>query len=410
MSQFNLEKHNIGRNSSIHLKNYIMPTRDNLRLRLDVLEARLARIRNEKVKKKLKTTRFLIKKSPESADPAALESEIEQVKQELTGRKIHHTAIVVRRLLKQFKATETLKIKKRMRGVLEPHGLEEELSVFKDLDLASEVLVRRMIHEKFPEKIDVPQTPNHDEKRFHDRFASKKAVREAIERLSQVLREIWGEQKTDEDLKDEPGNDENPERTHGSNSKEPHDHGENTEKSMADQEANVKTKNKVREERNGEEVVHQTDGQYQATEEQRPHDDTDMEDDAFFEEDLPTLPSLQGGYISGSDDSEIEEDPPELKPQRKNRRGQRARRQMWERRYGKRANHVVKAQREEEQEQHEKEEKRRQRELKRERWQKAQLERKQDSVKPLHPSWEARRQREIQQHNISFAGKKMKFE
>lgn len=48
------------------------------------------------------------------------------------------------------------------------------------------------------------------------------------------------------------------------------------------------------------------------------------------------LPSLTGGYWSGSESAE---DLEEIQP-RKNRRGQRARRQIWEKKYGRNANHL----------------------------------------------------------------------
>ncbi len=52
------------------------------------------------------------------------------------------------------------------------------------------------------------------------------------------------------------------------------------------------------------------------------------------------LPSLMGGYISGSESaSDIDVAP----PTRKNRRGQRARQAIWEKKYGEKAKHHQKA-------------------------------------------------------------------
>ncbi|KAK0638357.1 Protein bud22 [Lasiodiplodia hormozganensis] len=54
------------------------------------------------------------------------------------------------------------------------------------------------------------------------------------------------------------------------------------------------------------------------------------------------LPSLSAvGYISGSE-SEAEDLDEEIAPQKKNRRGQRARQQLWEKKYGKGAKHLAK--------------------------------------------------------------------
>ncbi|KAF9648027.1 Bud-site selection protein [Thelephora ganbajun] len=76
------------------------------------------------------------------------------------------------------------------------------------------------------------------------------------------------------------------------------------------------------------------------------------------------LPSLSVGYIPGTGDSdpEGELEAIEGKNERKNRRGQRARRAIWEKKYGKGAKHVVKRQEEETEKKRVKEEKRRQRE------------------------------------------------
>ncbi|KAH8816109.1 Bud-site selection protein [Xylogone sp. PMI_703] len=55
------------------------------------------------------------------------------------------------------------------------------------------------------------------------------------------------------------------------------------------------------------------------------------------------LPTLMGGYWSGSESaSDLEDDPATAAPVHKNRKGQQARRAIWEKKYGAKANHVVK--------------------------------------------------------------------
>ncbi|GME83533.1 unnamed protein product [Ambrosiozyma monospora] len=83
-----------------------------------------------------------------------------------------------------------------------------------------------------------------------------------------------------------------------------------------------------------------------------------IENDDFFSGEEPSakrqkkekvvLPALAGGYFSG-DESDSEDGDPDndsvvkkATTQRKNRRGQRARQKIWEKKYGKKANHVVK--------------------------------------------------------------------
>ncbi|KAF8537283.1 Bud-site selection protein [Trichophaea hybrida] len=125
------------------------------------------------------------------------------------------------------------------------------------------------------------------------------------------------------------------------------------------------------------------------------------------------LPSLMCGYVSGRD-SDPDADwykkqgkkrgPPEKK-ERKNRMGQQARRALWERKFGKRANHVQK----EEQEEREKRERKEAKASKRA----AAGEKTQEG--PLHPSWEAARKAKEKQAQVAAAlmkpqGKKITFD
>lgn len=173
--------------------------------------------------------------------------------------------------------------------------------------------------------------------------------------------------------------------------------------------------------------------------------------DSFFEEnendEIPVsskkeynLPELASGYFSGGsddEDDEIDNDKvvKEATTQRKNRRGQRARQKIWEKKYGKEAKHVKKEQvliaSERERKRLEYEERCRKRELK------AKLnstptgsnttplaERKStvttgeiintpvEAVKPEkeHPSWVAKKLAEEKQKNAKFQGTKIKFD
>lgn len=77
-------------------------------------------------------------------------------------------------------------------------------------------------------------------------------------------------------------------------------------------------------------------------------DESDGEDDSMDDRPLPTkakassfIPSLSVGYVAGSG-SEPESDIEELAPAKKNRRGQRARQQIAEKKYGAKAKHLEK--------------------------------------------------------------------
>jgi hypothetical protein len=197
-----------------------------------------------------------------------------------------------------------------------------------------------------------------------------------------------------------------------------------------------------------EEVALDTNIDYNQVTDEEPSDyDDDEEDeeeveekDDFFVEDLPTkkekkekekkskhkLPELVGGYYSGGEgESDFEQDKlveEIIKPERKNRRGQRARQKIWEQKYGRGANHVKK----------EGEERQKQREQKQLEWEEREKKRQEKAIKngevasggnstplgaknaaattAMHPSWEAKmRQKELLK-NVKFEGKKKTFD
>lgn len=141
-------------------------------------------------------------------------------------------------------------------------------------------------------------------------------------------------------------------------------------------------------------------------------------------EDKYVLPALASGYFSGGSDDEMEEEPrdrgynlsndsvvKDATTQRKNRRGQRARRQIAELKYGKNANHLKKEREEKQQKwaqrqgEFEKREARR-KELGIERPEQKKLPELSEK-KPLHPSWEAKKK--LSAAPVKFEGKKVVF-
>jgi hypothetical protein len=112
------------------------------------------------------------------------------------------------------------------------------------------------------------------------------------------------------------------------------------------------------------------------------------------QQDTTFLPSLiMGGYWSGSESAEDIEEAP-----RKNRRGQRARRQIWEQKFGAKANHLKNQKTQRTSHLGEFKATRRPVET-------------QNKVedKPIHPSWEAAK-RSKEQKQAQFQGKKMVFD
>lgn len=134
------------------------------------------------------------------------------------------------------------------------------------------------------------------------------------------------------------------------------------------------------------------------------------------------LPSLMGGYISGSESaSDLD-----IAPPRKNRRGQRARQAIWEKKFKAEAKHLQKPARDQGWDP-----KRGAVEGARTPWKKGIANpfsktagnggqeasapappkpRKTDNTGPLHPSWEAKKKAEEKEQNVKFQGTKIKFD
>lgn len=133
------------------------------------------------------------------------------------------------------------------------------------------------------------------------------------------------------------------------------------------------------------------------------------------------LPVLATGYYSGgeSDDEDNRKDSlvDEITNPRKNRRGQRARQKIWEKKYGKTAKHVVKqherdlSERERLKAEYEvRKAKREQKEIDRQRRDAERLEKKQKmQEKTIHPSWEAKLKQQ-ESLKAKFSGKKITFD
>ncbi|AET39619.1 Bud22p Ecym_4586 [Eremothecium cymbalariae DBVPG len=145
------------------------------------------------------------------------------------------------------------------------------------------------------------------------------------------------------------------------------------------------------------------------------------------------LPALMAGYYSGdeeggSTDDDVAKAQLSNKPQRKNRRGQRARQKIWEMKYGRSANHIQKQFKKEHEERETKRREYEERVAKRAAREAGQQrvfslaerskmrEMGKNSVRnstenqPLHPSWEAKKLAEEKRKNAKFQGKKITFD
>lgn len=134
------------------------------------------------------------------------------------------------------------------------------------------------------------------------------------------------------------------------------------------------------------------------------------------------LPELEHGFVDTYDaesEEELEREIQKKKPEKKkkNRRGQRERRLIWEKKYGRSANHVQKKIEEETANKLERQKayeervfKRLEREQEYKDRQRAKMEKaKEYATKEFHPSWEAKRLQEEKTKNVKFQGKKVTF-
>lgn len=394
----------------------------NPRLELDFLRAQLARLEDGDHAVRLDRTQHLLKRQARlgqlTKDAASLRAGVARVQREIVRRKVHYAETVVQRSLKSFKKVEPLRIRKReaQADKSRAEGLAAEHAVVRALD-AQEVsadIVVRSIAKRFDVQavLGAPVakralTPA--ESNVYGRLCKTKAVRDALDQLARGVAEFYtpvegappvpaavGATQASAPRK-KPAQELAPRKEtrveQGESASEGSDDESDDESDQASDQASIDTA-------------------LDAGRREAPEVAAAGNVDPFFEqpvvisddEDGPLgpLPLLNEGFVSGSDDESIED--ADVRPARRNRRGQRARRKIWEQKYGRRANHVQK----EQQEQQRLADEKRQRQAQKAAKQAEYFRKKQEfEARPLHPSWEAqlKRKREAAQ----FQGKKVKF-
>ncbi|QLG74474.1 hypothetical protein HG535_0G03570 [Zygotorulaspora mrakii] len=175
---------------------------------------------------------------------------------------------------------------------------------------------------------------------------------------------------------------------------------------------------------------------YNEVTDEEPDEENDVEELDYEEEkddaEMPKkkkqkteLPELMAGYYSGAD-SDDESDPAEdkiareqisLVEKKKNRRGQRARQKIWEKKYGRAAKHVQREvqkdmddRKRRQQEYEERVAKRAAKEVEQVNFQRTYNTPAAPKLQPEHPSWVAKKKAEEKQMNAKFEGKKIKFD
>lgn len=420
----------------------------NLKDELDILEVKLAQLTNEEVTPRLAKTKFIVEKNgPVTESEEALRSKIADVKKQLAARKIHHYTTQISRHLKIFKRQEPQKIQKRIKKApAKQQQLEQEIAVVKDLDLNeyASLIVNNFLVKQFGEPFTVDKgSMDGPAANVFGRACALKAVKEDLQRLDEILVE-WYERSSGALEKEKLKLEEKAKKEEAERERRKEERKRDLEKRLEGEQEGLKEIKKAqkqeiaerRQDRVQRDSNEETPGSALSEENEEIEDNEESEeneeneeserneesehgssDEGFFETteggDLPELPQLYNGYVSGSE-SEPEMDVEELKPQRKNRRGQRARRRIWELKYGTRANHIIKERTEHAKEAREKEAKRqekmRKHALQMEYEREKQAKRQALESKPLHPSWQARIEQQKKQKIVPVTGKKIKFD
>lgn len=373
--------------------------KENLKFKLDLLQAQLAKIngKEDRATGKLFQTKFAVLKKSEDVDPEEISAEIEQIKQELSNRRMHHTQVILQRQLKPAKQVEALKISKRLKAVKDDEkktaALEDEAKALKEFlvaDLAKEI-VNRAVLKHFGQVSDFEkQKYTTAQSNVYARLCKLPAIQQAVDGLIRGLTEWY-----------------NPLEGFGP-------------KPQSKKEQPKKEPVKLKPEPVDDFAQFDSESESEPEPEPKPRSerhDEEEDSEGFFDQDIDIantdsedehdrLPALTQGYISGSEDDEPEFNPV---PERKNRRGQRARRKIWEMKYGNRAKHVIKEKQEFEKKKQMKEARQQQRADKQQKFQQQKQQKVELNNKPLHPSWEAKLKQKEQQKTIQFQGKKVTF-
>lgn len=461
--------------------------KDNLLFQLDLLEGLLNKAKDQEKtpSTRLKRTKYAVEKRSTVQDQQSLIRQINDLKSQLVDRKFHFTTVQISRALKSAYSTEKLKIRKR-KDRLKP---EEQITKGLVLDKEAEILETKTKDQTsifHPSKLSIIVIGRFLKRTFGRNgmpvfFSSEllqmienatKTVFEAtennvfarlcaltnvknalndlkanIERIDTGERQKAPASSTDtknkvkneakkkaEDYEEgEEEDDSDDSDAHGDGDKDDSDSDDDLSQ-YAGMVANSDSEDSEDEDGDDGHTGHKKNSS------SSDDDDSDKEkstlNDPFFSTELPTLAS---GYISGSDDEDNydydnDAQVKSITSERKNRRGQRARRRIWELKYGRKANHVIKekqdyqAKREQKQKDFEaREAKRKEKALKQAH---AGIEapsqrivpnekgsfnaktstgakRKETADGPLHPSWEAKKK---QKASAQFEGKKVKFD
>lgn len=448
-------------------------SKDNLLWKLDVLEAQLT---NDLDNTRLYKAKFAVEKrqtQPEIPEEQ-LKELIRDAKQQLVDRKVHHGILQTHRALKSTINMELLKIKKRIKksDSSKSAALNEELNAAQGLkqhENISNYLVYRHLNKAFVTR-EIPEPDffscsliSEIKRVKQSEFVNNKAVMNVISRLcsNNSLKAVFDELSKSINRISVRGRREADKKELGSENDMSVNNSQLEQKQQAkNQQERSKDFSKDTSSSSDDKFYDSYDSilkmpQDNLKETNNPKSKSELnnvseydsdsnsnsnEDDFFASSinnntsSMNNLPTLATGYFSGSEDDETDNynyDNDKIVQQavseRKNRRGQRARRKIWELKYGKKANHLIKEREEHiakaqkrQQEYEERESRRQAKRLKQVQasnntelntHSKSHIRVQPDSIdnnKPLHPSWQAKKNQKVSASQ--FKGKKLKFD
>lgn len=411
-------------------------TKQNLLSQIDLLESQLQDHDPRLYKTKFALERKKKKQSQSEPNHEEIRQQAVELKQKLVDRKIHHGVKVLRKQVKQAIKLESLKVQKRKKN--NPQKAEkidqedQQLKKF-DTEKLSQLIALKTIKKAYLSTKNSRVTPpellspklvkeilelkdgleNDTQRDIFGRLCKSAGVQSACEELKSSIQSVnFKKSGNKESVSQKKNSKENAdsfkEEKAATVPEELGDDGDSEEKSDNESESEPEPE---------PEQAHPDRIPGAAHMDISGSEDEDEEEDDFLEG-AGNLPALPTGYISGSDDDDDDggkflndKTVQNLTSSRKNRRGQRARRKIWEMKYGNNAKHLAKERKEKEEKLQKKEEKR----AKREEFSakaKAEREEKQKSKasaddKPLHPSWQAKKQSIAP---MPFQGTKKKFD
>lgn len=405
-------------------------------------------------------------------EPVVISSELQEdiraLRVKLVEQKIFHYKKAIKKAIKASKTTEALKINKRIKKETEnpekvkKHELEKEALKTVDVELLKEVQAVRAIRKEFlgtPEQRESPPDFLPDDivtlpedapaatyyknaspalESVSQRICGTNAVREATKSMLDAIKFSTKlvKRETASQIAKRKKKEQNEKRkaakaatkkaaaSQGDISGDDEDYSKYDNALAASSDEESEGESILGTSKTPDKKASKSDDEEDSDNEQPVHDDFFALPDENQSENQYNLPELATGYFSGGsdveDDYDVDNDEvvKEATVQRKNRRGQRARRAIYEMKYGKKANHLQKEQENQKRKREQKQIEFEQREAKRRAMgiekkskfeQQAEKQRKhqEEESKPLHPSWEAKKKLSAQP--VKFEGKKIVF-